>query len=67
MKEINLEKILDQYYLEKKAVLLAMKEACKQSIELANENVHERRTRDGNVEYYIQNKNSILNTINQIK
>lgn len=81
MKEINLEEILkksmgknpnkyvfipgDSASVEK--CLVAMKEACKQVLELANERVQKRRFKDGNVEYYIQNKESILNTINQVK
>jgi hypothetical protein len=84
MKEINLEEILEKYrprlynYPEfKKDIKLAMKEACRQTLELAAENADlnycdvewelpEKYVYTGDPEYgyhYI-NKQSILNTIN---
>lgn len=82
MKEIDLEKILQNYFSRHtsdipnlEGIKFAMHEACKQVLELASENA---RTMDdpnsycGNTgsEYppdIIVNKQSILNTIKQVK
>lgn len=87
MKQINLEKILydelsdnmmnviDNNENMKEWILDAMKEACKQVLELATENASAKIEIQwsGNTgteycdEYAIVDKQSILNTINQIK
>lgn len=77
--KINLEKILDKIHDEnyrssyktwfsKQCIIDAMKEACKQSLELAAENASCNHDFDGahGCEYSVD-KQSILNTINQIK
>ena len=85
MKEINLEEILKKYsnvcFDEFEDILLAMKEACRQTLELAVENVgfvettsetlnsEEYKpfiTADDNTMWTI-NKESILKTIEQVK
>ena len=95
MKEVNLEEILSEYadvadgYIgydtEIKDVLRAMKEACKQVLELASENAKIQEVVDDDLDNmeisdylvsyddfnscYTQsvNKQSIINTINQVK
>ena len=85
MKEVNLEEILCKeandivIYLESydfsKKILAAMKEACKQTLELAAENATAKVEIQwsGNTgseycdEYAVVDKQSILNIINQIK
>jgi hypothetical protein len=78
MKTVNLEKILLKYPTfnnqggyGKEYVLQAMKEACRQTLELAAENSKVifddyDDFLNGN-ETYITDKDSILNTINQVK
>lgn len=78
MKTVNLEKILLKYPTfnnqggySKEYVLQAMKEACRQTLELAAENSkvifdNYDDFLNGN-ETYITDKDSILNTINQVK
>jgi uncharacterized membrane protein YccC len=79
MKKINLEEILDQCLetpenLESnsdntKTVLKAMKEACRQTLELAAENATTEHTTDRDTGWIISiaNKQSILDVINLIE
>lgn len=74
MKEINLEEILLKHTFNstvdtlKEDSLSAMKEACKQVLELAAENAYCNHEFDGAHECeYSVNKESITNTINQVK
>lgn len=79
MKEINLEKILLKYTFNssigtlKDDTLFAMKEACKQVLYLASENakIKEIYSEAKKLEDYpfdvMVDKQSILNTINQVK
>lgn len=70
MKEINLEKILASHAplnINKMGVVNAMREACRQTLELAAEKVKERKFKDGNVECFVDSKQSILDVINQVK
>lgn len=77
LKIINLEEILNNHLsyssaapvgeLNKHFIILAMKEACKQTLELAAEKINESIA---DLEYNSENKElqqSILNTINQIR
>jgi len=71
-RKINLEEILDKIYVKndntnyysKQTILFAMEEACRQTLELAAENaIVEKKM----IRTYIVNKQSILDTINQVK
>ena len=76
MKEINLKEILESFslllvedendvvYYSENDVLLAMKELCRQTVALCSENAIPYRTHEDQIKV---DKNSILNTINQIK
>lgn len=80
-KEINLEEILlskikPHYYFEEmnnitncpvELIVIVMKEAIKQSLELASENAHVSFSESRYKDPWVVNKQSILNTINQIK
>lgn len=73
MKKINLEEILNKHSDVKDSyptfgIIDAMKDACKQALELAAENAVTVHRFDGahGCEFYTE-KDSILNTINQIE
>ena len=77
MKTINLDEIFDSYSkldcdysYTRESILIAMKEACKQTLELASENV-DNVIEKSEEEIYIvlaqEINNSILDTINQIE
>ena len=74
MKTIDLEKILDNYLevdcdysYTRESILMAMKEACRQTLELAAENATTLKDNDPNMNFYTIDKQSILNTINQVE
>lgn len=81
MKTINLEEIFDSYSEEvdcdyshysytRESILMAMKKACEQVLELASENVDnviEKSEEDIHIVLAQEINNSILDTINQIK
>jgi len=74
-RKINLEEILvnmfkqGEAFYNEKDIKLAMKEACRQTLELAAENTYATVVRDDFDGTYdaIINKQSILDTINQIE
>lgn len=75
--QIDLQKILQSEINKTKyaytrtvnwdVALTAMKNACEKILELATKNILERKLADGNVEYFVQRKQSILDTIKQVK
>ena len=76
-KEINLQNILDEIHDSKyrasyktwysqQCILEAMKEACRQTLELASKNARCDSSYGVDISHTI-NRQSILNTINQIK
>jgi len=77
MKTINLEEIFDSYSrldydysYTRESILMAMKKACEQVLELASENVDnviEKSEEDIYIVLAQEINNSILDTINQIK
>ena len=76
-RKINLEEILNSHLkfssalpivgINKHFVILAMKEACRQTLELAAENAGAWCYAEGNEPEYGVDKQSILNTIKQIE
>lgn len=73
MKEIKLDDILikmvekGKLFYNEEDIKNAMREACKQTLELAAEKIRTRTYKDGNTECFIDSKQSILDLINQIK
>lgn len=77
MKTINLEEIFDSYSrldydysYTRESILMAMKKACKQTLELASENVDNVIEKSEEEVYIVlaqEINDSILDTINQIK
>jgi len=76
-RKINLERILNKHLANKiilevdwddmSLIKNAMKEACRQTLELATENATYNRSVLENLNYVQIDKQSILNTINQIE